>query len=1164
MEYEIINPDDADNNLKLTTAYEYDAFGNITKTTQCSGHITSASCGVSVEQDEDNPYFINRYGRNVWDSLGRFVDVTYNGIEQKTTEVISRHITGAPTQITNLDGVIVDKFYDAHGRQQFERSAVGAWVTTVLRLKTDDLDNPTGYKGVSSGGGVPTKVKHYDIMGRETRGQVVAFNGYSNVHTSINYDNRGRIHFQSIPTYGVDNTIGTTYTYDEFNRVTSTTHPDGVSSVDYSNPSAITFTNQINQTKTKERNVLGELLGSYENGNVNLKTTYGYNASGKILRTTDVDGVDTSTITYNVLGLKAAMNDVDSGVWTYHYNALGQLVSQTDAKGQVTEFLYDQLGRKVSRVETGDYLTETLWHFDSYLGADYPSKLIAEEVVTSGYSKVYGYDSLGRLNSTTTHIPANGQIEAKDYTESTTFDGFGRVFQQFDISGNQAGQQFVYNSNGYLTTVKDTRHADNYFFYHVNEMNAFGNITNIEMGNGIVSEREYNLNTGLLEKIQTGEGFSVQDLEYGFNEMGRLERRHSTTLDGGLLVEEFGYDDLNRLKTAEVINSSLPIMTLSYEDNGNILSKSDVSVSSYDYLNNHSSCSYTSSSPHAVKQIGIKAYCYDANGNRTRTLENGAETRSVVYNNFNKPLSIENKTNNHTTSFSYGTTRQRFAREDINDSGTKTTHYIGNVEVHYKINGDVEYKRSVGGRAQVTASGTNNDIKYLHKDYQGSITAITDQNVDVVQRMSFDAFGKRRTAVTWDEMFESQRFTFDHEIITRGYTGHEMLDEVGIIHMNGRTYDAEIGRFMQADPVVQDPDNGQNLNRYTYVLNSPMSYTDPSGYFYYRAPPNATRSNPFVPLLQVAAAVFTGGQSIWIQAAASAAVGYVATGTFQGAAIGAFTAVMFYNVGTALKAANAGPSAQALIRGFAGGVSSVLQGGKFGHGFASAAVVSLAHGAIGDGLDTPQNRTIAASIVGGTVSVASGGKFANGAVTSAFMWAFNFENHRDEEKLLYDELKKVSELNVDVDFSGNVEFEYSYQVKAGNVTYTVTGIKFDSNGVAAVTPSTKIAIVDKNGLLIEVIESVDFSGKSSKSTEVSLQKKWGIDQVGGALAIGGSTQGHLFVSGGGNLGGHNVGLKAYGGISVGVTQDYTVFDAINTWVTESMKNISIPKKDPGY
>jgi len=49
--------------------------------------------------------------------------------------------------------------------------------------------------------------------------------------------------------------------------------------------------------------------------------------------------------------------------------------------------------------------------------------------------------------------------------------------------------------------------------------------------------------------------------------------------------------------------------------------------------------------------------------------------------------------------------------------------------------------------------------------------------------------------------------------------------------MNGRIYDPKLGRFLQADPIVQAPKNSQNLNRYSYVLNNPLSYSDPSGYF---------------------------------------------------------------------------------------------------------------------------------------------------------------------------------------------------------------------------------------------------------------------------------------------------------------------------------------------
>jgi hypothetical protein len=50
--------------------------------------------------------------------------------------------------------------------------------------------------------------------------------------------------------------------------------------------------------------------------------------------------------------------------------------------------------------------------------------------------------------------------------------------------------------------------------------------------------------------------------------------------------------------------------------------------------------------------------------------------------------------------------------------------------------------------------------------------------------------------------------------------------------MNGRVYDPEVGRFLSADPFIQAPYNSQSYNRYSYVLNNPLKYVDPSGYFW--------------------------------------------------------------------------------------------------------------------------------------------------------------------------------------------------------------------------------------------------------------------------------------------------------------------------------------------
>ncbi len=93
------------------------------------------------------------------------------------------------------------------------------------------------------------------------------------------------------------------------------------------------------------------------------------------------------------------------------------------------------------------------------------------------------------------------------------------------------------------------------------------------------------------------------------------------------------------------------------------------------------------------------------------------------------------------------------------------------------------------------------------------------------EQYSFDPWGRRRNPTDW---------TFNNvpapTLIDRGYTGHEHLDEFGLINMNGRMYDPVISRFLSVDPIIQSPDNSQTLNGYSYCINNPLKYTDPSGY----------------------------------------------------------------------------------------------------------------------------------------------------------------------------------------------------------------------------------------------------------------------------------------------------------------------------------------------
>lgn len=107
---------------------------------------------------------------------------------------------------------------------------------------------------------------------------------------------------------------------------------------------------------------------------------------------------------------------------------------------------------------------------------------------------------------------------------------------------------------------------------------------------------------------------------------------------------------------------------------------------------------------------------------------------------------------------------------------------------------------------------------------------ITDGSGQVLERQSYDAFGTRRVATDWT----SPLTALTSLLSTRGFTGHEQLDGVELIHMNGRVYDPVLGRFLSADPRVQYPESAQGLNRYSYVDNNPLSRVDPSGYGYFR------------------------------------------------------------------------------------------------------------------------------------------------------------------------------------------------------------------------------------------------------------------------------------------------------------------------------------------
>ncbi|MFA9388744.1 MAG: RHS repeat-associated core domain-containing protein [Prolixibacteraceae bacterium] len=125
--------------------------------------------------------------------------------------------------------------------------------------------------------------------------------------------------------------------------------------------------------------------------------------------------------------------------------------------------------------------------------------------------------------------------------------------------------------------------------------------------------------------------------------------------------------------------------------------------------------------------------------------------------------------------------------------------------------------------SDIFVNGSTPAVYSIFRDQLGTITHLKSAS-DTLE-YSYDAYGHRRDKDTWSYTIDDTNALF----ADRGFTGHEHLSDFGLINMNGRLYDPLVGRFLNPDNFVQQPGNSQSYNRYSYCLNNPLKYTDPSG-----------------------------------------------------------------------------------------------------------------------------------------------------------------------------------------------------------------------------------------------------------------------------------------------------------------------------------------------
>lgn len=790
---------------------------------------------------------------------------------------------------------------------------------------------PRGTTGLKSG--VYTRV-YKDRLDRTLRTVTEAYDGASQPTEIVNspvvadlvYSSTGAKSLETKPyflntggTGTQDVNVGvTSFQYDALGRVTSTFTADsqgqagtvtfgatsgGVSYGRYGAlPAAssstvyrgleLTRLNDKGQSKKEEKNAFGEVARVTDV--YGAQVSYQFDAFGNTIKSVDAlqNAIATS---YNVRGMKMAVNDPDKGLTTFDYDPLGNEVwSQTAnqrASGTQTTASFDLLQRMVSRQEPE---FTTTWTFDKYADGSACTKGIGHLCEVSTSNGIQGrlfFDGYGRIASSRLDIPADGKAFATQTTYSSVTGQ--KVYTYYPTGARVAN---LYTGRGFLkgvalyTTLNlaplpsalgespgaSVSIPSGTYLWQLNRANAAGQAEEESYYGGLTREAAFSPLDGRPSALTVGSGDATATLDhtYTWDSIGNLLGRTDNNGDGSAAVSEtFGYDGLNRLRSYTVASPAIPSFArnvqLQYNALGMLLSKSD--VGSYSY----GASGPTAARPHALQSVSgpmSSAYTYDDNGN-VITASNG-KYRSLQYTSFDMPTSdsgITGADGGPVYSWLYDDKHSRFKEvRSIEGTGVRTTwslrpdnagglffeseknvpvtpsednpalttnrHYVnvdGRPIGFFTTTGDVPSLTPTQTSPTSITSAASNKLELWHTDHLGSLAATSDHAGLLTARYSYDPFGKRREAdgvYDADNTLEADNSSVVNQGTDRGFTLHEHLDDVGVVHMNGRLYDPTLGLFLQADPHLTQGGNLQNLNRYAYALNNPLNAVDPTGF----------------------------------------------------------------------------------------------------------------------------------------------------------------------------------------------------------------------------------------------------------------------------------------------------------------------------------------------
>ncbi len=423
------------------------------------------------------------------------------------------------------------------------------------------------------------------------------------------------------------------------------------------------------------------------------------------------------------------------------------------------------------------------------------------------------------------------------------YDAFGRLHKLWYPETQVPGaSRFVitygYTPTGYAESVWNVSHPGvTELVWQIQSRTADGNLQESEWGGPIgipgqwpaLSEtRTYDTNLGRLESIATHADEKVLfHLHYQYDRNGNVTSRGDLVAGRG---ETYEYDPLERLTTWRLqTNTQNRVTAYSYDNIGNLTSISENGGAPLVHTYGAQVPGAPKLKPHALTAIqvpGAPPYEYDPRGRQT-----SGGGRHIAWTEFDLPKEVTQ--NGDLTTFDYDAFGTRIRKSLVPGGAgdpTASTITLGSLYERRQdlSKGTLQHVFYVHGEdgpvAQIVVdpNAATTVRQNLQRDGLSTVALVFDIGGKEVERLFFEPFGDRIDP-------DGNPFAATASTVLLGFTGHRHDQELGLIDMKGRLYDPFQKHFLTPDPTVSSPLFSQDLNRYAYVWNNPVSITDPSG-----------------------------------------------------------------------------------------------------------------------------------------------------------------------------------------------------------------------------------------------------------------------------------------------------------------------------------------------